>query len=117
MYNLDGNKFNLFFLIHIPKPRDNRVKLAVYFCNKLFHPLEIILCVMPVTVSYLIVFLTPFKLNGNHHYYQLDQSIFVLRAVMLDSIFHFIQILIEQPVSKHSGASDLGLHCLHVDYS
>ena len=67
--------------MHISKPRDNRMKLAVYFCNKLFHPLEITLCVMPITVSYLIVFLTQFKLNGNHHYYQLDQSIFILRAV------------------------------------
>ena len=47
----------------------------------------------------LSILYNPFMPNGISHYHQLDQSISVLRVVRW-IIFHFIQILIEQSVSK-----------------
>ena len=61
----------------------------------------------------------PFKPNGIAHYYQLDQSISVLRVVRL-YFFIFIQISIEHSVRKQwrscSAVSDLDLHCLPMSF-
>ena len=46
---------------------------------------------------------------------QLNQSISVLRVVWR-YFFTFNQILIEHSVSKHSAASGLGLHGLHMSH-
>ena len=42
----------------------------------------------------------PFMTNGISHRYQMDQSISVFKGCLVDFIFIFIQILIDQYVSK-----------------
>ena len=51
--------------------------------------------------------LNPFKSNETSHFYQIDQSIFVLG--LLGVVFILIQILIEYPVSKK--IENLIRHC------
>ena len=60
--------------------------------------------------------LNPFKPNGISYYYQLDQSISVLRVVGWYFYSNLNRTICKQTVEtdqmSHFAASDLGLHCL-----
>ena len=57
----------------------------------------------------------PFRPNGISLFYQLEQSIFVLRDV--GGIFHFLLANSGDPdQTQRSAASDLGLHCLPTSH-
>ena len=60
----------------------------------------------------------PFKRNGISHFYQMDQSIFVLRVVGWSFSFYsnFNRTFCKQRSDATYATSDLGLHCLPMSH-
>ena len=73
-----------------------------------------------------MVHINPFKPNGIPHFYQLDQSISVIRVQWYIVFFIFFQVLIQHTIISlnsgnpdqtwYSAVSNLDLHCLSMSH-